>query len=141
MLILLFLISNLDCKTLLLKQDDKAPCPGYLISAQVAEKAFDIVENLYPKLQSKNLLFEQKISLLEEELKVDVNLIKSLKQEIVIYKKDFLELMEFSKQAVLLSDKQQKLQTVIVVVSVGVTIVLMVGAVIAVGYLAQSFTK
>lgn len=140
MIAMLFLLAATDCKTVQLKQNDPAPCPGYLISTTAAEKSFDIIENLYPKLQTTASLMEQKISLMTQELKVDNDLVAALKQEITIQKKDLVDLMEFSKKSVLQSDRQQKLQTVIVVVAVGVTIVLMLGVVIAVGYLAQSFT-
>jgi len=141
MLSLLFLLSATDCKTVLLQKQDPAPCAGYLVGPDAAKQAFDIVENLYPKMLEKSSALEHKISLLSEELKVDDNLVASLKQEVVIYKKDVAELMEFSRKSILESDKQLKLQTVIVVVAVGVTIVLTIGVVLAVGYLAQGFTR
>ncbi len=141
MLSLIFLLVAADCKTVLLKKDEIAPCSGYLVSQPAAEKAFDIVENLYPKAQVKVELLEKKALLLADELKIDTDLINSFKQEIVIYKKDIKELMDFSKKSLLEYDKQAKLQTIIVVVSVGVTIVLVVGAVLAVGYLAHSFAR
>ncbi len=139
MLTLLFLLFSTDCKTVLLKQGDPSPCAGYLISPIAAEKSFDIVENLYPKIQEKANLLESKVSLLGEQLKVDNTIINSLKEEIVLYKKNVKELLEFGQKSLLEHDNQLKLQTVIVVVSVGVTIVLVVGAVVAVGYLARSF--
>lgn len=140
MLTLLLLLSATECKTTLLKQNDPAPCAGYLISPEAAAKSFDIIENLYPKLQEKANLLESKVSLLGEQLKIDKDIIDGLKEQIVIYKKDVKELLEFSQKSLLENDKQLKLQTIIVVVSVGVTIVLMTGAILAVGYLAQSFT-
>lgn len=141
MLSLLFVLFASDCKTIPLEKDQPAPCPGILISKESAASAFSIIEDLYPKLQEKSKLFQEKIGLLESVLKVDEDLINTLKQEIVVYKKDVRELMEFSKSSVLDHDKQQKLQTVIVFVAVGTTIILVLGVVVAVGFLAQSFTR
>lgn len=139
MLSLVFLLLAADCKTVQLKQGDTAPCAGYLVSTTAAEKAFDIVENLYPKAQDKLSLLESKISLLNDKLKISDEITSSLKEQVVIYKKDIKELMDFAQKSMLESDKQQKLQTIIVVTAVGVTIVLTIGAVLAVGYLSHAF--
>lgn len=142
MLSLLFiLITQTDCKTTEVKPGDVVQCPGFIISIEAAKKAFDIIENLYPKAQDKLDLAERKIGLLGEELKISQSLSDSLKQEIVIYKKDVSDLMEFGKKSVMDAASQQRLQSVIVAVAVGATIVLMIGTILAVGYLANAFVK
>ncbi len=139
--ILFSLFNTSDCKTVILQKNEVAPCIWYLISEKAAKEAFDIIENLYPKAVQKSQLLENKVDLLNQQLKLDEGLIENLKTSVGLYEKKVQDLITFSKDAVMHADKMQKGQTYIMLVSVGVTIVLMIGTMLVVGYLVQSFTK
>ena len=131
-ILLLSLITQDVCKTTLLNKGDIAPCSGVLIDKTAAESTMDIVQNLYPRSL-------EKISLLDQTLKIDDKIISDLQSTIVILKKDVKDLLDFSKNSVLSYDTAQKWQSVIIGITALVSVVVTVLVVVAVGYAVRGF--